>query len=190
MSADTQAPRPLRADAQRNRDKIIEAGRTLIREKGIDATSMDEIAKAAGVGAGTLYRHFKTKDELYEAATARWAETVNGAADAALAIEGTDRDRLIAWLRSYVDFLTAHKGAAWRITAAMGDEESPYAMKCRTYLHANERVIEGLGSLRSDVDAMELVRLVGGIAAVVDNSELSEDAVRPLIAVLADGLLK
>ncbi|MFT4263516.1 MAG: TetR family transcriptional regulator [Nocardioides sp.] len=179
----------MRADAARNRDRIIEVGRALIREKGIDATSMDEIAKAAGVGAGTLYRHFKTKDELYEAAMLAWAETVGAAVDTALAVEGDDRDRLLAWLESYAGFLTAHKGAAWRITAAMGDPDSPYAMKCRTYLNANERVRASLPGMRPDVDAMEMVRLVGGIAAVIDNSELGPGAVKPLLTVVADGLL-
>ena len=183
------ATKPLRADAQRNRDKIIDAARQLIREKGLDAISMDEVAKRAGVGPGTLYRHFATKDELYDAAIQAWAETVKARADEALASGGDDRERLLNWLRVYVSLLTAHKGAAARITASLGDPGSAYATKCTTYLHANERVIAGLESIRPTVDALQMCRVVGGVAAVADHSELSPDAVEPLIAVLADGFL-
>ena len=179
----------MRADAQRNRDKIIATARELIREKGLDATSMDEIAKRAGVGAGTLYRHFATKEELYEGAVQAWADQVNAAADEAMGSGGTDRDRLLAWLRTYVGLLTVHKGAAARITASLGDEGSPFATKCHTYLNANERVLKALGTVRPTVDAMQVCRVVGGVAAVVDQSELSSEAVEPLLGVVADGLL-
>lgn len=182
--------KPQRADAQRNRSRIIDAARELIREKGLDATSMDEVAKRAGVGPGTLYRHFATKDELYDAAIQAWAETVNARADEALASGADDRERLLNWLRTYVSLLTAHKGAASRITASLGDPGAAYATKCTTYLRANERIIAGLDSMRPTVDAMQMCRVVGGVAAVADQSELSPDAIEPLITVLADGFLE
>ena len=183
---------PLRADAVRNRERIADIARQLFREKGYDAVSMDEVAKTAGVGIGTLYRHFPTKEALYDAAIQAWVETVNAAAEKSLASEGAPRDRLLAWFEAYVEFLTRHKGAAWRITSALGDDDSPFAAKCRTYLNANQRVIDTLaseGALRADVDAMQLCRLVGGVAAVVDNSELAPDAARSMRAVVADGVL-
>lgn len=182
----------MRADAVRNRERIADIARQLFREKGYDAVSMDEVAKSAGVGVGTLYRHFPTKEALYDAAIQAWVETVNAAAEKALAGEGTPRDRLLAWFETYVEFLTRHKGAAWRITSALGDEGSPFAAKCRTYLSANERVIQALaaeGALQGEVDAMQLCRLVGGVAAVVDNSELEPAAARSMLAVVADGVL-
>jgi len=184
--------KPLRADAVRNRERIADIARQLFREKGYDAVSMDEVAKSAGVGVGTLYRHFPTKEALYDAAIQAWVETVTAAADTALAGDGAPRDRLLAWFESYVEFLTRHKGAAWRITSALGDEGSPFAAKCRTYLNANQRVIDALaaeGALRGDVDAMQLCRLVGGVAAVVDNSELEPAAANAMLAVVADGVL-
>ena len=181
--------KPLRADAQRNRNRILDSARELIREKGLDAISMDEVAKRAGVGPGTLYRHFATKDELYDAAMQAWAETVNARADEALASSSNDRERLLAWLRTYVSLLTAHKGAAARITASLGDPGSAYATKCTTYLRANERVIASLESIRPGVDPMQMCRVVGGVAAVADQSELGTDAIEPLITVLADGFL-
>ena len=67
--------KPLRADAQRNYDKIVETARVLFREKGADA-SLDEIAKRAGVGPGTLYRHFPTRDALVDAVMKDWVDRV------------------------------------------------------------------------------------------------------------------
>lgn len=180
----------VRADAQRNRDRIVAEARVLFRTKGADAVSMDEVAKAAGVGPGTLYRHFPTKDALYDAVIEAWAETVNAAVDDALKLDGTPADQLRAWLRRYAAMLTMHKGAAARITASLGDPGSAYATKCTTYLNANQRVIDALGpALRPHVDAMQVCRLVGGVAAVIDNSELDADAADAMLVVVADGLL-
>jgi AcrR family transcriptional regulator len=182
----------MRVDAVRNRDRILELARQLFREKGYDAVSMDEVAKRADVGVGTLYRHFPNKESLYDAAIQAWVETVNAAVDEALAGAGSPRERLLSWFDAYVTFLTRHKGAAWRITSALGDPGSPFAAKCQTYLNANQRVIDTLateGALRADVDAMQMSRLVGGVAAVVDNSELDPKATRSMLAVVADGVL-
>ena len=180
----------MRADAQRNRGRIIEVARGLVRAKGLDAVSMDEVAKGAGVGAGTLYRHFPTKESLYDAVLEAWAEKVNATVDHALALDGPARERLLAWLTDYSAMLTAHKGAAARITAALGDPGSPFAAKCQTYVAANQRLIDGLDSaLRPGVEAMQISRLVGGVAAVADNSELPAEAVASMLAIVADGLL-
>ncbi|MEE9095243.1 TetR/AcrR family transcriptional regulator [Pseudarthrobacter phenanthrenivorans] len=180
----------MRADAQRNRDRIVEVARELFRARGFDAVSMDEVAKGAGVGPGTLYRHFPTKESLYDAIIEAWSEKVNGAVDRALALEAPARVRLLAWLSDYAAMLTEHKGAAARITAALGDPGSPFAAKCQTYLGANQRLIEGMDSaLRPGANAMQISRLVGGVAAVADNSELPADSVAAMLAVIADGLL-
>ncbi|MDQ0635017.1 AcrR family transcriptional regulator [Arthrobacter pascens] len=180
----------MRADAQRNRDRIVEVAREIFRAKGFDAVSMDEVAKGAGVGPGTLYRHFPTKESLYDAIIEAWAGKVNAAVDRALALDGPARVRLLTWLSDYTAMLTQHKGAAARITAALGDPGSPFAAKCQTYLAANQRLIDGMDSaLRPEVDAMGISRLVGGVAAVADNSELPDDAVASMLAVVADGLL-
>lgn len=182
----------MRADAKRNRDRIVEVARVLIREKGLDAVSMDEVAKAAEVGPGTLYRHFATKEVLYDAILESWVERVNDVVDKALETSDVPREQLLSWLTSYVELLTAHKGGAARITASLGDPGSPYATKCDTYLNANQRVLDRLeasDAVREGVDAMQLCRLVGGIAAVADNSELEMAAVAPMLDVIADGVL-
>jgi AcrR family transcriptional regulator len=180
----------VRADAQRNRDRIVEVARAIFRAKGFEAVSMDEVAKAAEVGPGTLYRHFPTKESLYDAVLEAWAEKVNAAVSQALTLDAPARERLLSWLTDYASMLTEHKGAAARITAALGDPGSPFAAKCQTYLGANQRVIEALDSaLRPGVDAMQISRLVGGVAVVVDSSELPSDAAASMLAVVADGLI-
>jgi AcrR family transcriptional regulator len=179
----------VRADAQRNRDRIVEVARALVRAKGFDAVSMDEIAKGAEVGPGTLYRHFPTKESLYDAVLEAWAGKVNATVDRALSLDASARERLLTWLTDYAAMLTEHKGAAARITAALGDPGSPFAAKCQTYVNANQRLIDGLDSaLRPGVEAMQISRLVGGVAVVVDNSELPADSMAPMLAIVADGL--
>ena len=75
----------------------------------------------------------------------------------------------------------------------MGNPDSPIMTKCQVLTEANGRVIERLradGALRDDVDTIQVCRLVGGIATVADQSDLDADAVRPMLAVVADGLLR
>ena len=182
----------MRADAKRNYDKIVEVAGATFREKGYDAP-LDEIAKRACVGPGTLYRHFPTREALIDAVMQNWIAGVNESADKALAHEGDAHDRLMAWFEEYADRLTVHKGIAAKITAALGDDSSPMANKCRTYAAANARVLDALraeGAVRPNVEDLEVLRLIGGIAAVADQGNLSAEAVRPMLEVVADGVLR
>ncbi len=83
----------MRADAQRNRDRILEVAREVFRERGYDA-SLDEIARIAGVGPGTLYRHFPRRENLMDALMQSWVDRVLAAADAAVERPGDPHDRL------------------------------------------------------------------------------------------------
>ena len=182
----------MRADAQRNRDRIVEVARQEFRERGYD-TSLDDIAKKAGVGAGTLYRHFPNRDALLDAVMQSWVDRVTDATDKALAHEGDPRDFLLHWFETYVDLISVHKGGPAKITQAMGDEGSPIMTKCRVLSAASQRVVDELTAreaLREGVDALQMNRLVGGVATVADQGDLDQDAVRPLLAVVADGMLR
>jgi AcrR family transcriptional regulator len=181
----------MRADAQRNRDRLVEVAREVFREQGYDA-SLDLVAKRAGVGAGTLYRHFPNRESLVDAIMQSWVDRVDEAAAKALAHEGPPRDLLLAWFASYVALVSLHKGGPAKITAAMGDSASPILHKCQALSAATERVIAPLrdqGALRADLESIQVCRLVGGVAAVADQSDLGENAIRPLLEVVADGLL-
>jgi AcrR family transcriptional regulator len=181
----------MRADAQRNRDRIVEVAREVFREQGYDA-SLDLVAKRAGVGAGTLYRHFPTRENLVDAIMQSWVDRVDDAVGKVLVHEGPPRELLLAWLRAYVGLVSLHKGGAARITSAMGDDESPIAPKCQVLARATGRVVERLradDALRPEVDAVQICRLAGGVASVADDGGLGDDAVQPLLDVLAEGML-
>jgi AcrR family transcriptional regulator len=181
----------MRADAQRNRDRIIEVAREVFREQGYDA-SLDEVAKRAGVGAGTLYRHFPARANLVDAIMQSWVDRVDEAAAKALASEGPPRELLLAWFTAYVGLISLHKGGPAKITSAMGDPTSPITTKCQVLTRATDRVVARLreeDALRPDVDSVHICRLIGGVAAVADQSRRDDSAVRPLLEVVADGLL-
>ena len=182
----------MRADAKRNYDKILATARIVFTERGTDS-SLDEIAKRAGVGPGTLYRHFPKRENLIDAILQSWVDKVSESVDKALTFQGGDRDLLLNWFEEYVRLISQHKGGPAKITSAMGDPESPIMSKCQVLAQANTRVIERLrddGALRDDVETIQVCRLVGGIAAVADQGDLDDTAVRPMLEVVADGLLK
>lgn len=179
----------MRADATRNRDKIVESARRIFKSRGFDAP-LDDIAKDAGVGPGTLYRHFPTRDALVDAVMQAWADRVDDALGKALAEGGTSRELLLRWFEKYVELISEHKGGPARITLAMEDDASPIRTKCSTLRAANNEVIERLGDdLRPGVDSLQFARLVGGIASVVDQGDLPPASVGPMLEVLVDGLL-
>lgn len=182
----------MRADAQRNYDRIVETARQVFREQGYDA-SLDLIAKQAGVGPGTLYRHFASRDDLIDAVMKTWVEHVEMTADKALAHEGGPRALLLNWFEEYVRLISVHKGGPAKITGAMGDDGSPIRSKCQVLEDAGGRILEQLreqNAVRDDVTPLQVARLVGGVATVADQSGLDPVAVRPMLEVLADGLLK
>jgi AcrR family transcriptional regulator len=182
----------MRADAKRNYDRIVEVAREVFREQGYDA-SLDEVAKRAGVGPGTLYRHFPNRDALLDAIMQSWVDRVDEAAEKALTHEGSPRDLLLAWCEEYVRLISLHKGGPAKITSAMGDPTSPILTKCQVLTRASDRVVERLrdeGALKEGVETLQLHRLVGGVATVADQAELDEAAIRPLLEVVADGLVR
>jgi AcrR family transcriptional regulator len=181
----------MRADALRNRERLLEAAREVFREQGYDA-SLDEVAKRAGVGAGTLYRHFPSRDVLMDAILQSWMDRVNDAVDKVLVHEGDPRELLLAWFETYVGLISMHKGGPAKITSAMGDETSPIMTKCQVLKQATQRVVDRLEAehaLRERIEAVQMCRLVGGVAAVADSAGLDRAAVRPLLEVIADGML-
>jgi len=184
--------KPLRADAQRNYDKLVAAAREVFAERGAEG-SLDEIAKRAGVGPGTLYRHFPTRDDLIDALMRDWTERV--AADSISAVEADvpARQTLERWLADLVKHMTLHRGAAAKLSAAMDDPSSPIYRKCQMLGDANERVIAHLidaGALRDGVESHQVMRLVSGVATVVDQAGLEFDQARPMLDIMIDGILR
>jgi AcrR family transcriptional regulator len=183
--------KPLRADAQRNYDKILETARQSFRERGADA-SLDEIAKRAGVGPGTLYRHFPTREALIDAVMRDWADRINAESDEAAASELPSREALAAWFGKFVENVGIYHGAAAKVMAAMDDPSSPIYRKCQVLVAANKKVLDSArakGDLREGVDPREVMRIVSGIATVVDQSRTNAVDAGPMLAIVLDGIL-
>lgn len=180
----------MRADAQRNRERVVEVAREVFREQGYDA-SLDEIARRAGVGPGTLYRHFPKRENLIDAVMQAWVDRVDAAADVAIERGGAPRDQLLAWFEDYLGLITLHKGGAARLTAALDDDTSPIAPKCKVLAAAMSRVLDARrGDLRPDVSDVSVCRLVGGVAAVADSADLPREQVLPLLEVVVGGVVR
>ncbi len=182
----------MRADAERNRARIVDAARAVFQERGVNAP-LDDVVKAAGVGAGTLYRHFPAREDLIEAVMAPWVQQVETDAAEVLAAGGSSREMLLNWFGRYVALISVHKGGAARIVAGFGDPRSCLASTCEVLDQATGRVIAGLatdGRLKTGVDTLGLNRLVGSVAISADIADLPAEAVRPLLEVIADGSLE
>lgn len=183
--------RPLRADAQRNYDKIVLAARAVFRERGAEG-SLDEIAKRAGVGPGTLYRHFPHRDALIDAVMRDWSERINSDSEELASSELPVREALATWFSRFVENVGIYQGAAAKVMAAMDDPSSPIHRKCQVLVAANEKVLQkarAAGALRPGVDAREVMRLVSGVATVVDQSGIGPAGAEPMLEIVLDGIL-
>ncbi|AWB94137.1 TetR/AcrR family transcriptional regulator [Aeromicrobium chenweiae] len=182
----------MRADARRNYDKLVEAARAAFREHGAQA-SLDDIAKRAGVGPGTLYRHFPTRDDLIGAVMRDWTARVDAAADAVIASGLEPREALAEWFDRFVADIGVYRGAAAKVASAMDDEASPIHHKCQVLVGANDKVLAHIadrGALRDGVDSREVMRLVSGAAGAADQAGLGPDATRPMLDIVIAGILR
>ena len=182
----------MRADAQRNYDKIVAAAAEVFTERGMDAP-LDEIATRAEVGPGTLYRHFATREDLIDAVVKSWMAQIDAAATEAVESDEPTREVLQKWFSTYVTRISRNRGGPSKFATAMGNPESPIFSKCEVLRLANDRVLTRLrdkGALRSDVDALEVCRIIGGVAVVADQAELKESDVTSMLGVVIDGLLR
>jgi AcrR family transcriptional regulator len=170
---------------------LVEAARAAFRERGADC-SLDEIAKRAGVGPGTLYRHFPTRDDLIDAVMKDWADRILQDAQQVTEAGLSPRETLQTWFQRFVANVGVYQGAARKVLAAVDDPSSPIYRKCQVLATANERVLAHVreaGALREGVDPREVLRLVSGVSAVVDNSGLQGAQAEPMLAIVIDGVL-
>jgi AcrR family transcriptional regulator len=158
--------RPARADARRNYDRLLAAAADLFAERGAGA-SLEEIARRADVGIGTLYRHFPTRQALLEAV---YVDEVEEMARAAADLAGLEPwEALRTWLRRYVGYAATKRALAEEMLASM-DREDEVFVACRTALTAAGdallRRAQEAGEVRPDATFADVGRMVGGIAAI------------------------
>jgi AcrR family transcriptional regulator len=182
----------VRADARRKYARILEVAKDVWFKQGIDA-SLNEVARRAEVGPGTLYRHFPTREDLLDAVMKDWMDRMREAADRGVASSQPPRELLLTWFEDLVARICQNPGAAGRLIGAMDNPGSPLNNKWQVLIDANARVINRLraeGALRGDADSADICRVLMGVAAVADHGKLDPPAVRPLLAIVADALLR
>jgi AcrR family transcriptional regulator len=179
------ADRPLRADARRNRDKILSAAVRVFTEQGLDAT-FERIAAEAGVGSGTLYRNFPTREALVEAAYRSELSRLCDAAPALLDTMPTD-EALRAWMGRFIDYATAKIGMAEALRAVVDSGGDPYARSQEMMLSSIGSLLKAAkGRIRPDVGPRDILTGLTGIALATGPPQ--RDQAERLLDLLMDGL--
>jgi AcrR family transcriptional regulator len=176
-----------RADAQRNRERILEVAKQVFARRGAEA-SMDEIAKRAKIGPGTLYRHFPTRDDLLAAV---YISEVEKLADAQkkFSAELPPVEALRAWLLVFIDYIAAKKIIAPALNAMAGGPSRVFQQTNRLMEEsANALASRAVASrdLRSDVDPMDMLRAIYGVASAGGTEDWPEKA-RRFVEILIQG---
>jgi AcrR family transcriptional regulator len=182
-------PRKPRADAERNRHHLTEVAKKAFAERGGDVT-LDEIAKRAGVGIGTLYRHFPTRDAMLHAVYRHEVEQI---ADAATSLLETMNplDALRAWLRLFVDYIGTKKIIVPALNAATSDNAALFEYSSMQINVAANRLIARAienGDVHKDVHALDLLYAVFGFSKTNEQTDWIPRAYR-LIDILIAGLV-
>lgn len=160
------AQRPKRADARRNYDKLIEAARAAFTERG-SSTSLEEIARRAEVGIGTLYRNFPTRHDLLQAVYVEEVEAL--AASATELAHLAPWDALVEWLRRFVAYAIAKRALSDELLSTIGMESDVFRQCHDLIWEAGEPLVkraQETGAVRADTDFTEIVKMVSGIAQV------------------------
>jgi AcrR family transcriptional regulator len=183
-SSDGRKPR---ADAQRNRERILEVAKQAFTRSGAD-TSLDDIAKQARVGPGTLYRHFPTREELLKAVYRNELENL-ATAEEKFAETMPPVEALRAWLLLFVDAVAAKQIIAPAVNTLVGDHkkvfEASYAQMHEAIRRLVKRAVKS-GDIRKDLDPMDLLRALVGVANVASSPDWQQSA-RRLVDILLNG---
>ena len=186
QSAAKDEARPLRADAQRNRERLVDAARTVFAEQGASA-SMEAIARQAGVGVGTLYRHFPTRLDVVEAVYSNDVDELAQAARTAAA-ELEPWPAVVAFFDAFIRYAGTKQTLLSELQQAF--EKSPgLRSRCRDLIDgAFDLVIErakDAGVIRNDVTGSDVTQL---LAPVCSNPAIPADQSQRLVSMILDGL--
>jgi AcrR family transcriptional regulator len=181
--------RPMRADARRNYERILATAHEVFAENGTGA-SLEEIARRAGIGIGTLYRHFPTREDLLVAVMQNAFDTLHARAtdlmeqdDAGAAIE----QYMASWLR----LGAVYKGVAAEVMNASLDTDRPLPSGCQCAQDDSRRLLsraQEAGAIRRDVTHKQIWRLMNGLALGIKDADVSEQEARTMFDVIVKGL--
>jgi AcrR family transcriptional regulator len=179
-----QARKPKRADARRNYEALIEAAHDAFAEGGT-AASLEDIARRAGVGIGTLYRHFPTRQDLFEAVYVSEVDTLcRSVADFA---DLEPWDAFVAWIDRFTAYAATKKAVAEQLIAD-GGRNNPIFSSCRTAIFAAGEPLlqraQEAGAARSDTSFDDVLRLLGGVTML----DVPREQMRRVLGIAVDGL--
>jgi AcrR family transcriptional regulator len=176
----------LRADARQNRARLISAATAAFAEKGADAP-LEDIARRAGVGIGTLYRHFPSRLDLQAAVFRTQVRVVCEQGDALLQTDAPEQ-AFAAWIRALAGYLVTKRGLSRALIDAVGVESELITSCWLTMRETTDRLLESAqraGVVRPDVTGMDVMRLIHGVAV---SSERDPGRTDLLLSVMLDGL--
>jgi AcrR family transcriptional regulator len=181
----TMQQRPKRADARRNYEKVLTAAREAFAERGA-STSLEEIARRAEVGIGTLYRNFPNRQALLEAV---YIDEVADLCRSATELAGLSPwDAFVAWARRLAGYLATKQALAHELFEYI-DRDAPLFKTCRESLvTAGEPVLDRAqraGAVRPDTDLWEIIQIVGSIAKI---PAVEPDQIEHILQIALDGL--
>jgi AcrR family transcriptional regulator len=183
--ADILITRPRRADARRNYDKVIAAARDAFAEGGA-STSLEEIARRAEVGIGTLYRNFPNRQALLEAV---YVGELDGLCHAAGEVDDAEPwEALVSWLHRFVGYMATKQALAQELLNYV-DRDAPLFKSCREMMYeAGEPLLaraQEAGAVRPDTNLSEVIQMVGGIAKIqgIDPAQIEH-----ILDIALDGL--
>ena len=167
----------MRADAQKNYDLVLSVARDVFAADGADA-SLRDIARKAGVGLGTLYRHFPTREALFDALLRTSFDALTARAVDLESADAAD-EALVTWLREIVAVAHSHRGVIASMVAAIAEPDSALHASCVTMRASGARLLaraQAAGQARQDIDGEDLFGLVSALAWIHDQPPLAPRA--------------
>jgi len=177
---------PMRADARRSHERLLTAATAAFAEKGAEAP-LEDIAKRAGVGIGTLYRHFPTRLDLQEAVY-RTQVSVVCAQGADLADSPDPGDAFAGWLHALASYLVTKRGLASALITAKGRDSEVISTCSQVIRSTADRLLQRAqqaGAVRADLTSMDVMMLVHGLVVATERSPEQADR---LLSITLDGL--
>lgn len=184
QSYDGAPQRPLRADARRNYEQIVSAARATLREQGA-AASLEEIARQAGVGIGTLYRRFPTRLELLEAVYREDVDALRQQAEVLIETH-SEWDAVVGWVDCFLTYASTKRALFSELVEAVG-RDSQLLTYSRSVITGTATQVLGnakrVGAVRPNVEASDMLRLIGGCSMMGElDDEQSERVVEIVLA--------
>ena len=176
-----------RADAERNRARVLEVAKEAFTRSGPDA-SLDDIAKQAGVGPGTLYRHFPSREALIEAVYRTEVEKL-AAAERNFAEAMPPIEALRAWMLLFVDYIATKKIISAALNTLVGDPKRVFGASYNQVWEAMRALVKRAvksGDIRKDLDPIDLLRALIGVSTVSTSPDWQQSA-RRLVEILISG---